>query len=569
MAAPNDDLVGALASETFANDAVTATAIFPVGSVNTSSAAKAKLAISYDTASRSYSVRVASRSQTFGPATKSTALSTPAFNVFRRVAGSTTDTLSLATNATAVGTPSSPKFRYVGAGFFQRSITAPDGAQSGTADAFTYGAATPVAVVPHTGSATYAVAINAVSAYNDLTVKADGTGSISVDFLKGTLGGNGTLVTRDAAGNRVDINDWSMGARINATTRQFQGGIEFFRYGQFVPSTNGLNGRFYGPNGEELGATWRWHDNFLGITYVGTLRGKDATLFPSNTGLAKLVVNESFPGVVMGTQYYFNRDSQTYVEGYRSPVMDWHIDYSEVTRALTVDYFAVIAPMPLDAVHRDPATTTNSVQGYSWIQHNAFADGELPVHIGLFRPGAANKRLALTYTSFATWNVGTPDPKSEYYQQRLREGVFVFGRNTAAADVPRTGAATYTAVIQGLSDYVSDRQRPYVITGNASLAYDFGAATFTGSMNPVALDRETGKTYKLGAYAFSGHATVGSPTFVGNFARTSDYGENYIAGQFTGPKAQEFWGQWASFMADPVNNGAALNMFGVMVGKKN
>jgi hypothetical protein len=156
----------------------------------------------------------------------------------------------------------------------------------------------------------------------------------------------------------------------------------------------------------------------------------------------------------------------------------------------------------------------------------------------------------------------------------VTEGLIAFGRATQRDAMPLTGSARYDGIIQGYTSVPKGfgLQSPYVIDGTLSMNYNFETANFSGSMNPQAFDRVSGKQYDLGSYGFTGSTIRGATIFQGNFTRTfliPGIGSlnQTILGLFTGSKAEEFFGSWRAGMVDPVN-GDILPMRGIVVARQ-
>ncbi|WP_164546019.1 transferrin-binding protein-like solute binding protein [Sphingobium yanoikuyae] len=567
----NADLVAPLVSETFVNNAVAGTASFPANGAGTATAAKSALTFRYDASSNRYSVSAADRSQNFAVSSRDAALSNADLDVYVDKSGNRTDTLAVRKNAAEKGTPDSPQFQYAGAAVWQRT-TANSSAVSATADAFTYGVETKASAMPLGGTATFVASLNGIATYADTALGLKGGGTLNIDFASGGLTGNGDFSTYGTDGGKVDTSNWYASARIASGSNAFSGS---FTIGAPSNPAGSFDGRFYGPNHEELGAAWSWNTPTGGRAYLGTLLGRDLATLPANGGLDALRVNEAFETTGMQAQYILTSPTNSYMQRITSlttpPVT---MRYSEDSDSLVVNQFAVVSDVALTDAIRDAAASNASFDVYRTTKTETFGGvaSEYPIEIRVLKPGAGNPTIALTYTSFATWSVG---PVPSLYQSDVNETVLAYGRKTPDGAMPRSGSASYAAIIQGITTVpvsASATQRPYVITGDASLSYDFAAARMSGVMRPVATDRDSGQRYELGAQNFAGSSIVGSSSFSGQFEKEMTIRgigttNGSINGQFTGPQAQEFFARWNYGMIDPVNGGT-LNMGGVMVGKQ-
>lgn len=556
----NADLINPLVSERFTTDAVTGTAEYPADGGATVNAAQSALDFRYDASNGNYVVSTNGRSQNFGTAQRDSALSTPKLDVYKRTSGSVTDTLALRTHSTQPSTPDDPNFQYAGAGLWQRTDRRGNGI-SGTADAFTYGIETGAATVPVTGRASYAVSVNGVAAYADTTVGTRGSGTFNVDFATSRLTGNMLVTDYLPDGTTGSTRSFDTRATLASGANGFSG---------TVGGTGKIDGRFYGPNHEELGAAWMWRDDFLGTTYVGTALGKDKTTLLSNNGLNDLKVNEEFNTVAIQSRYIKNTDGRGYSttsSGLNTTRIN--IAYSEQQSALVVG-FPVFSSLTLASSAKDAALSDAAFDAYKFSRRIPGETVNAPAVLRISKPAASNPIISLSYTGFGSWQIG---PADGLLQPEIDETTFAFGRKTSEGDMPRVGSANYVGIVDGLSEVpLNGTQRPYIINGSTEFAYDFANASLSGSMRPIAIDRDSGSRYDLGAYNFAGTTTVGSTTFVAHFDRQFPIGgivqsTGHVEGQFTGPAAAEFMGFWTTVMTDPVNGGT-MDMMGVMAGKQ-
>lgn len=536
------------------------------------------MAIAFDALTGGYQLTVGSRSQTFLPSDRDATLSSTEADVFKRTSGATTDSLTLTTNSISPGTEFAPQYRYVGGGVWQRTIQGTSGI-NGTADIFTYGVATPPAAVPRSGSAIFPLQLRGIVAQGDAVQAARGTGEMSLNLASNSFTGNGSLFLLDTAGNRASAElPWRSAGSISTTANQLSGSFGIGpSLGIGVTDLSGrLTGMFFGPAAEELGATWFWKDPIGGSTFAGFLLGKNRNLFPSNPGLANLTVNETFASAASVLKY--TRDKTTNLLLRNSNALEgsgFGVRYDETQAALVLNYGFVLQDLALTAAIRDAAASTTNFDAYRTTKNrtvNPYPTVTDTFKVAMFKPGTVNTQLALTYTSFGTWEAVQPDAAVTRYEDLLL-GVFAYGRKTPDGAVPVTGSATYSGLIYGNSEAPASGALPYQITGNVTLTYQFAAPSLTGVMTPVATDRVTGVQTSLGQYAFAALAgsqgmSLGSSTWTALFERGANTGSNSIFGQFTGPAAQEFYAKWITFMDSPAG-AEQLRITGIMVGKKN
>jgi hypothetical protein len=163
--------------------------------------------------------------------------------------------------------------------------------------------------------------------------------------------------------------------------------------------------------------------------------------------------------------------------------------------------------------------------------------------------------------------------RSDGYQySRLIEwsgGNSIFGHEaigmaTPAGGVPVNGSATYAGQILGATSetHLND---DLSITGTVALAFNFGAGSLSGQIDPVLNVDFT--PYALGTLTFTDTVySTGSTTFAGKFL-TNLAGVNSFNGLFTGPNAQELIGKLAFPYHSPLN-GLTYQADGAFVAKK-
>ncbi len=213
----------------------------------------------------------------------------------------------------------------------------------------------------------------------------------------------------------------------------------------------------------------------------------------------------------------------------------------------TVTYFPEGAPPALSTspasqlkVRYDAAAAVYEIQlpnGQYWLTlppdaWNGNPVGGDPVYLSIVE-SAAN---GYDYSALAYWT----SPGAGLY------GGTAFGIETPASGVPTTGAATYLGQIAGYSTETYDwggwGNGPATVEGSISLAFNFGAGTLSGSINPVIYGDSK---YALSPLNFTHTVySTGSANFSGRFD-TNLTGANGFSGLFTGPGAQELIGSFA------------------------
>jgi hypothetical protein len=517
---PNTSLINLTSSESFVNDAATGTARFPLVSGNqTVSGALSSLTATYDLTTRGYTITVAGRSITFLPSDISAADSNEGVNVYKKVNGSITDSLTL----TKSGTSGRFTFEYVGAGFWQRTNqTASE--ISGSFDAFTYGIATPNAAVPRTGRAEYKVDLIGIETVTNNIVAMTGSGLMQVDF------NNGIIVTHGTMGTALTPPDgtFSSEAKISATGNAFSGNFRFWDFGEFLGQ---LQGRFYGPAAQEVGATY-YATQADGRIAIGTLIGRGAAVTSTNTDLKNLVVNQFFAAnsATLNTTLAGGSGANNNNEVFSAT--------SNAAGSLVVNYDAASRAYTLISPTRSQYFLNNRDRGT--IRESLTTT--TPVND---LDGFTNSTLSgLKNVASSRWQTNTGQGATTQYQ--IED--FIYGMRTPDGSVPRTGAADYAIGVSGVAadtDFVNLA----LISGFGALNADFasGALTLNGQIKATEDYFIAGRARLVRGGALTGSGTLSSSanSFSGsfNFDGLGAY-TGTMNGAFFGPAADEVGATW-------------------------
>lgn len=168
---------------------------------------------------------------------------------------------------TKPGTSGQLTYRYVGAAFWQRRFDYSDKLM-GELFAFTYGVSTPNPDLPRTGTGNYYVDMLAAIALNNEIFSLFGAGTLGVNFASGVVTTSGNANQYDLDGNFEVGRTWTGEAQLRAASNLFEG--EMMVSG--MPSAE-MYGRFFGPNAEEVGASFQGTNG--GPTVIGTLIGRE------------------------------------------------------------------------------------------------------------------------------------------------------------------------------------------------------------------------------------------------------------------------------------------------------
>lgn len=547
-AIPNTSLLDPKTSESFVNDAASGTASYPLtGAAGTSNAAPATLTVSYDAAAGSYAITTAGRSQTFLPSDRDAAQSSGAVSVFIKTNGSTTDSLTLNKPS---ATPGTLAYRYVGLGFWQRTVEGA-GTISGSFDAFTYGVKTPDAATPRTGAANYPVDLIGIVALPNEVRSVAGSGTLQADFLNGFLRVDGTARELDSAtGAILNPNMIFYGqANMSSSTNGFGGTFRYHLNGTPIrsPFDGTMTGRFYGPAAEEVGATFAAR-NDLGSSLLGTLTGARSSTPTSNLSLTNMVANQRFdmPSINYNREYsaFYGFSIQQWLQ-YTAATQSWMFQ----PKNLATDSLPSFGPASRNAALSNARYT---------VYDTTNANGTY--RLTLYNPGAGNDQLALSYTSFGTWDGAftmTPGPgpliTGSYY--------FAFGQKTPSRFVPTTGTASYAGVIFGTT-FNGSGGRSYTLGGSSRFELNFGTNAFSVTLSPTGVERTSGAAVNFGSYTYTGTG-IGSDMY-GRDA----YNNTRFQGFLAGPNGEEVAGTFALDAVDPFNPSSTLAIFGATAAKR-
>lgn len=149
----------------------------------------------------------------------------------------------------------------------------------------------------------------------------------------------------------------------------------------------------------------------------------------------------------------------------------------------------------------------------------------------LLNQSASNPVIALTYVTYGNWTIKPTAPIL------TNQNYVVFGSKTPAASMPRSGSATYGAIIDGLYHNSSGN---YVLSGKASFTANFASNVIGVSVTPVGKSA-SGSVIQFGTMTGSGYIDSATASFT---AQTAYFGNTRFAsqGNFYGPKASEIGG---------------------------
>ncbi|RHW18134.1 hypothetical protein D1610_06520 [Sphingomonas gilva] len=526
----NTSLADLQYSENFTNDAASGSGtIRKSDGGGSATAARSTVTVRYDAAARSYTITSGSRSQTFAPADRSASDSSAFFDVYYRTNGSTQDALSL----TRPGSSGPLTYNYVGSGFWQR-VSENSSSYTLGVDAFTYGVETPDAAMPRSGGAVYSIDLIGSSGLTTYS----GAGSLSADFASSRLSMDVDFQEiLDGGVVNPFLYDFSASAQIGGANR-FEG---TFRTNVFEQFSGQLNGRFYGPAAEEVGATFVGSGDY-GSVIVGTITGRqDNTLPGRNQTLVDLVFSENFSTQFASFHYVLDSDG-VIVRADRFGTSRLELGYDVQT-----DGYTLTGSFDnIDQFHpssRVESKSNNLFTVYETVQ------GDRTNRLTMYNPGGGNDELALSYASFGRWEQIEPEnglPTAEF----TREAAFVYGVRTAVDQMPRTGNAHFEGVAYGIANQPEAGGTLWDITGTSRFDVSFQSQGFTGSLNLAGTARNTGNPRDFGTYVID-DGRISSGAMSAAIMR-NDQVLGGFHGNLYGPDASEIAGAF-SFQT-PLNN---------------
>ena len=523
-------------SQSFTNDAASLKGTWDLAThtVIEGTSKQGALSISYDAGTGSYALATDARSGSFG---SPDVHSQDTYDtVYQHPGSSGSDILTLVKQPYSGGTAK----QYVEMGYWQ-SNTIADNQQSTEFTTFTYGLPTASGMVPRTGAAAYGIDVfGLVTMPGDEPMSFEGSGKFSVDFAQGifttqaSTTESGLVTSAGFVGGGIELR---AGGSLSSTDGTFTGNAVYGSiYGQ---SSGSIEGRFYGPNGEELGATFQTA-NTAGMAAVGAIVGsRDAGQTPDSQTLTALTSGKMF--YARGGAYSGSVSDLTWLN---SETFDFGPPESDMVggRFTINDKIA----------SNDPNFTAYTKSG-----DNGY--GPEQVTLELYKAGPANTELALTYASFGHWAGTMAGSTQDYY---FTYG-FVTGDNFLAA---RTGTAHYEGLAYG-TGVNSDASAHYDVKGTSSFNVDFGAQSFGGALALAGTERTSGAKANFGSFDVAGTLSAWDSSLQGTVSRA---GTNLgsLAAQFFGPDAQELAGTF--YVNTPAGNGdaKAMNIQGAVVTKR-
>lgn len=523
-------------SQSFTNDAAGAKVAFDLTTRSgiSGSARPDSLTISYDAATRGYTVTVAGRTQGFGQADVQT--DDQQQLIYRKSDGVGHDYLTLL-KVPYTGTQAT---QYVGLGYWQRNVVA-DNRQDTDFAIFTYGLPTAATAVPRTGTAGFSIdAFGLVSAPGHEPRTFAGRGGFSVDFAAGVFSTQTyltetALVTNESvSGGGIELHG---AGRLSASDGSFSGNALY--EGWFGSAGGTLSGRFYGPAAEELGASFAG-SNASGMTVAGGFTGqRDAGIQVENLTLTNLTRQHHFY-----TRYAYGR-----VGG-----LDWQNAETFIAGPPTSDLYGGQFTINDKVASADPNFTA-----YRKTFSSSYDSQD--VTLKLYKPGSGNSELALTYASFGHWSTSIPvgEGRSQVDQY------FTYGIETQAGLSGKTGTARYQGVVYGTGadGQAGDR---YAVKGTSRFDIDFSQQSYSGALAMNGTSASGGASIDFGSFDFAGKLLGDGTAFLAALTRAGqEVGQ--MDARFYGPDGEEiaapFW-----LNLPPGSVGAGISINGATVARR-
>jgi hypothetical protein len=446
---------------------------------------------------------------------------------------------------------------HVTAGLWQRRM--PNGTASSNFefDVFVYGFPTERSGVPLTGSATYDIDLFGVaSPIGTFPRSVVGNGIFSLDFAQGLFAMSGEAGEYN---NEVDYStccaEWR-GTGYLASDGGLSGNFAYDGRDRFTYQAT-IVGNLFGPDSSEIGGSFIGGDGedaiFTGV-FAGTRErsGIDASLHVLGEAARSFYT-------IQGSTAAFQAPGEDSSSGgaYYFPASHGQIEFGS-------DRSVTLLPGITDDRYEDVTFTQADVVAErsdarfaSYEVNNANGNYQLE----LFRPGAGNPEIELTYSSFGHWQ----ETRAINDAERLTLSTwFSYGARTAVGTLPTTGTAHYSASILGSGERYTDAER-LTLSGTSSIDIDFVAMRVDGTFDAVARTRSN-ETIDLPELTFGGAFEAnGFNTYLES---APGHAPGFIRGSLYGPGGEEIGGSF-DFMTRVVEGGEVDAAYsGVFYGKR-
>ena len=552
-----------------------------------SDSAQGTLQVHYDAATHTYSLTSGARSATFGipdihAGTGAVAGET---RYVYTAAGGISQYLTLAVKPYSGSRTNS----YVGLGYWE-TIQVNNGKQNSQLDMFAYGFETSAAAVPKSGAASYDIDALALVAVPGQEPKAlQGGGTLDVDFLSGSFlaqayvdeYGLGASNTYGHGGNIV----LHAGGHL-ASGNSFSGNVSYTGFLAANPGVSFSNvsgtiqGRFFGPNAEELGASFV-AGNSDGAHVAGALTGQRNTTSPATLAISNLLADTTLNSRASELRVHFDTTSGVVFKDASGYAPDTWWQPGKVTLKLNGDV-AVQTTYNVDPKATFTSADRSAVQKPNFTSFDTnkatqpSSSEPATVHFDLYKIGKDNPELQLSYVGFGIWSqtyTGS-DPVYTHTTSRTDSYQYVlYGLETPKLLMAgRTGSASYQGVVYGNS--VIGNGTLQEVGGTSRFNVDFGAQSYSGALD-LTVGAVGGPKSTLGTWTFSDRLIDGQmgPTALSpNVATFNIPDANTINPRFYGPEGQEIGATFSIVRSmttpDIMGGYSKISITGVTVAKR-
>jgi len=225
------------------------------GATNSGTFARITTKVVYDPATDTYTLKDTGNpalTSSFGPANITS--TTTNFTTYTKVSGSTTETFRLLNQDPA---NTLIVLQYVDYGQWRRATTS--GGTTSVNDTYVvFGTKTPASAIPHTGSASYSTILDGTWVNSAGAYAVSGSGTFNAYFGSGTIGYSTTATgTPEAGGAVINFGTLTGTGSIAYASAGFKGTGTFNGNGYALD----VNGNFYGPAYDEIGAIFKLRGN--------------------------------------------------------------------------------------------------------------------------------------------------------------------------------------------------------------------------------------------------------------------------------------------------------------------
>jgi hypothetical protein len=432
-----------------------------------------------------------------------------------------------------------PNFALTYTSYGQYTADSARGAYDGqTLDTFFYfGIPTAIADLPRSGDATYSgIAAGKLYDFSGGEYTLDGTASLTANFASGSVETT-MLLMAYAPGSTLDLGTFDGLAALD-------GGANSFR-GTWVGSSTGYEGSilgsFFGPAAAEFG--YSFGINKPDLTAIGggvVIGGQNTSVPPPPPSPPPAPPPPAPPGSTFPLASAQTFNTFTAETGYSGSAIGGNLTVggassqplsNKVTITVTPDYAngtytvhdgsaSLVFQLPALAPPPNPSNVTVTL--------NDAADDRLVLFNNLApKTGTNYPPLQFHYLSFAFLN------ENDAVSDQHTTAALLFGTITPAADMPRSGTATYTT--QGLASALVGYGGLASVQGQ--LTADFAAGTV---QNDFAVGDYAGASLTP-VYRISGSGSIaaGTPSFSGSLAGIGNSLTGSYNGGFFGPSATE------------------------------